>query len=468
MARAGTRSASRRKRAAPAAETPAARPRAKRRRQKKGAEENDDENNDDDVTPEALEAKRRAWEQAALEAAEAEREAEAARRRAEAAGRAYRGAQARQRRGEYRRGFAELEALAAPVTAGEQQRGVAQLTDLPPAFDGADPAPLAELRLALRRWRRVRRLQGGADAHPDAFTAFADAQPRAECPLAWQPVSLFAMVLGSGWLLHALGRLASCARVFGARRGRALWGQRRGLSMCEALARALCGRLDPADARAGETRLCASAGRQLLRLAIQPDAENTAHYQEVLAAARRGVEALREARARGVSVNARHADGRWTAIMVASHQGEAEAVKNLIAVGAALDLQNNQGGTAIMGAAHIGHTAVVTALVEAGAALNSQTNNGYTALALAAEQGQLGAVEALIAAGADLSLPDGQGQTALQLAQLGIDHLIGEGAHFNLLDAQMRTALQLAQALGKHEAAAMISWQLRAANAGGQ
>jgi hypothetical protein len=55
-----------------------------------------------------------------------------------------------------------------------------------------------------------------------------------------------------------------------------------GLSMCEAAARSLCVRLDPADARAGRTRLCVSAGRHLLRLAIQSDHENKAKAVESL------------------------------------------------------------------------------------------------------------------------------------------------------------------------------------------
>ena len=342
----------------------------------------------------------------------------------------------RERRGEYHRVFGELKALA-PVIAGTQV-GVAQLTDLTPAFDGVDPAPLVELRLALHRWRRVRWLQEEATDHPDAVLAFVDAQPRA-CPLAWQPVGFFAVVLGSGWLLHALGRLAPCARVFGARRGRALWGQRRGLSMCEALARLLCVRLDPADARAGEMRLCVSAGQQLLRLAIQPDHENTAHYHKVVAAARLGVEALREARAWGASVNARRANKpkRATAIMAASFNGEIDAVKNLIAMRAALDLQAEGDATAILMAAHNGHAATVTALTKAGAALDLQNADGWTAIMCAARNGHTAIVTALIGAGAALDLQNKNGDTAIARAARNghtaiVTALIGAGAALDL------------------------------------
>ena len=110
-------------------------------------------------------------------------------------------------------------------------------------------------------------LRERAAQHPDAFDAFTATQPRAECPLAWQPVNFFPAALASGFLLGGLGRLAACCRFMGARRGGALWGQRAGLSLCEAVVRERCGRLDAADpTRAAQIRLCASAGGRLLRL----------------------------------------------------------------------------------------------------------------------------------------------------------------------------------------------------------
>jgi serine/threonine-protein phosphatase 6 regulatory ankyrin repeat subunit B len=142
-----------------------------------------------------------------------------------------------------------------------------------------------------------------------------------------------------------------------------------------------------------------------------------AQCQEVRAAARSGLEALRAARARGVSLNARDEELGQTALMQAAGDGKAEAVGNLLALRAAVDLQDNDGWTAIMLAAHRGHTTVVAALIEAGAALDLQRSDGSTALAVAAEFGKLGAVEALIAAGADLNVPDTQGRTALQRAR---------------------------------------------------
>ena len=136
--------------------------------------------------------------------------------------------------------------------------------------DGTEAAPLAALQLAVRTWRAVGVLRAHAEQHPDAFDAFTAAQPpRAECPLAWQPVNFFAVALGSGFLLGGIGRVAACCRFLGGRRGGALWGQRAGVSLCEAAVRELCGRLDvPGSTRAAQTRLCLSAGRLLLRLAF--------------------------------------------------------------------------------------------------------------------------------------------------------------------------------------------------------
>ena len=48
-----------------------------------------------------------------------------------------------------------VPALGADAGGRQGERGVAQLTELDPDYDGADPAPLAELQLALRTWRPV-------------------------------------------------------------------------------------------------------------------------------------------------------------------------------------------------------------------------------------------------------------------------------------------------------------------------
>ena len=331
-------------------------------------------------------------------------EAQAARRHVVSALRAYR--EAEQSRGylcEYQRGFIELGALARDIFGGGRE----QLTWLPPRYALVH---LAAMRTDLMIWRRVRDgLPTAAAVDFERGGVGPDPAPQSAEPLrtrgcaspepsllAQLPDEAWLRMLGSGWLLHGLGRLAPCAQLFGGRRGQPLFEQPAGLSMCEAAARSLCARLDPADARAGRTWLCVSAGRQLLRLAIQVDHENTAHCEEVGVVAGRGVEALREARARGVSVNARLVSTRWTAIMAASLKGEADAVKNVIAVGAALDLQNNQGDTALVLAAAAGHVGVVQLLIAAGADRDQPGRDGKTALHAAVERDKAEVVELLL------------------------------------------------------------------------
>ena len=68
------------------------------------------------------------------------------------------------------------------------------------------------------------------------FNIFTESLPQA-CRLVVQPVDFFPPVLGSGLLLHGIGRLAATCRFFGARRGSVLWKQPLGLSLCEAVLR---------------------------------------------------------------------------------------------------------------------------------------------------------------------------------------------------------------------------------------
>jgi hypothetical protein len=133
--------------------------------------------------------------------------------------------------------------------------------------------------------------------------------------------------------------------------------------------------------------------------------------------------------------------------------GHTLVVKQLIAAGAALDVQNNAGygrcancngltlckmGTRLLGrstavvlAASNGHTLVAEQLIAAGAKFDVQNNEGYspwadrddltlfhpasrllgrsTALILAAMNGHTPVVEKLIAAGADLNVQNNEG-----------------------------------------------------------
>ena len=79
-------------------------------------------------------------------------------------------------------------------------------------------------------------------------------------------------------------------------------------------------------------------------------------------------------------------DGK-TALMLASEQGNASAVRQLLAAGAAPNARSRNGGTALMYAASIGSNAVIRTLLQSGSAVNSMNVEGKTALMAAAGAG---------------------------------------------------------------------------------
>lgn len=63
-------------------------------------------------------------------------------------------------------------------------------------------------------------------------------------------------------------------------------------------------------------------------------------------------------------------DGK-TALMLASEQGNTQAVRRLLTAGAAPNARSRNGGTALMYAASIGNNAIVRALIQSGGSVNS-------------------------------------------------------------------------------------------------
>jgi ankyrin repeat protein len=117
-------------------------------------------------------------------------------------------------------------------------------------------------------------------------------------------------------------------------------------------------------------------------------------------------------------VDALSGDG-FTPLHLAAFFGQADAVRLLLARGAACDPAGAgwMTGTPLHAAAAGLHASIVDLLLGAGADPNSRQRHGYTPLHTAAANADLESVQALIAAGADLDAKNDDGETVLALAE---------------------------------------------------
>jgi ankyrin repeat protein len=122
--------------------------------------------------------------------------------------------------------------------------------------------------------------------------------------------------------------------------------------------------------------------------------------------------------ARGVAVDARDERGS-TALILAAYYGHAEAVRALLAAGAAPDLGDSaRGNTALMGALFKGETECARVLLaDPRSNVNARNAAGQTAAMFAALFGRAELIEALASRDADFALTDASGATAESLAR---------------------------------------------------
>lgn len=145
----------------------------------------------------------------------------------------------------------------------------------------------------------------------------------------------------------------------------------------------------------------------------------------------------------------------------AVERGDAAAVQTLLANGADVNAKKNDGWTALLLASRNGNLEVVQALLTNGANVNAQSTYGWTALLLASKQKHRQVVQALLAKGADVNARDKTGETALMWASRFGDRemvqmLLAKGADVNSKTINGWTALIAASSSGHREVVQML------------
>ena len=130
-----------------------------------------------------------------------------------------------------------------------------------------------------------------------------------------------------------------------------------------------------------------------------------------------------------------------TVLMTAARTGRLDAVKVLLAHGAAVNAKENwRGQTPLMWAAAEGHVEVVEALLAAGAEINARSNGGFTPMLFAVREGRAGVVRTLLKAGASVNealqaparRPNGPAGPSRDVVGLSAMGLAVANAHFEL------------------------------------
>jgi ankyrin repeat protein len=123
--------------------------------------------------------------------------------------------------------------------------------------------------------------------------------------------------------------------------------------------------------------------------------------------------AVLEALAHGAAVNATSADGT-TALHWAVHNDDVELVKRLIGAGADVNVANKFGATPLTEAAVVGDVAIIEQLVAAGVQVDAPGKDGQTALMVLARGSSVAAARLLLEHGANVDAAETwRGQTAL-------------------------------------------------------
>lgn len=150
-----------------------------------------------------------------------------------------------------------------------------------------------------------------------------------------------------------------------------------------------------------------------------------------------------------------------TDLMMASANGNQEAVQALLDTEADVNAKTANGGTALMAASEKGNRGVVRALLEGKADVNAGSSNGITALIIASANGHPEVVRALLDAKADVNAKTVNGYTALMASsQYGhqdvVTVLLNAQANVNAMQNDGTTALKWASKTGHREVVRLL------------
>jgi ankyrin repeat protein len=148
-------------------------------------------------------------------------------------------------------------------------------------------------------------------------------------------------------------------------------------------------------------------------------------------------------------------------LLQAAESGNANEVSRLIANGANVDAEDNNGVSALLGAAHFGYKEIVELLIAKGANIDASTKDGITPLYEAARMGNSNVADVLISHGANLNAKSKSGYSPLFIAILSgkkdiSEALISKGADVNSRDNKGNTPLHAAAYKGYKDIAELL------------
>lgn len=137
-----------------------------------------------------------------------------------------------------------------------------------------------------------------------------------------------------------------------------------------------------------------------------------------------------------------------------------DIIKELLDLGASIELKCGDGRPALYYATRYGHTEAMTLLLERGANVNARGNNLDTMLHLAMQWGRSDVIKILLDNGADVDARNENGATSIHQAHSCSDGemgmLLNKGADVNALDNARRTALHYAAEYGRTSMAELL------------